>query len=99
MFLIEVDGHLAGRMALGGIVRGAFQSAGVGHALDQALTGRGIATIALHLLVRHAFEGLNLHRLQAETQPTNLASGRVLTRCGFEHHGSAAQYVRINGVW
>ena len=41
MFLVELDGRLAGRMNLGGIIRGAFQSAGVGYAVDQALTGRG----------------------------------------------------------
>jgi ribosomal-protein-alanine N-acetyltransferase len=86
-------------MNLGGIVRGAFQSAGVGYALDQALTGRGIATVALRMLIRYAFEELNLHRLQGETQVSNVPSHRVLDRCGFAHYGRAPDYARINGVW
>ena len=99
MFLIEADGRLVGRMNLGGIVRGAFQSAGVGYAVDQALTGRGIATTALRATIRYTFEDLDLHRLHAETQTTNAASKRVLDRCGFMHYGRAPEYARINGSW
>lgn len=99
MFLIELDGDLVGRMNLGGIVRGAFQSAGVGYAVDQRCAGRGIATDALRQLVRHAFDELDLHRLQGETQTTNVASQRVLDRCGFEHYGRAPEYAKIDGSW
>lgn len=99
MFLIELDGDLVGRMNLGGIARGAFQSAGVGYAVDQRYVGRGIATAALRELIRHAFDELDLHRVQGETQTMNLASQRVLDRCGFEHYGKAPEYAKINGSW
>lgn len=99
MFLVEFDGELVGRMNLGGIVRGAFQSAGVGYAVDRRYARRGIATAALRQLVRHAFEELDLHRLQGETQITNFASQRVLDRCGFEHYGRAPEYAKIDGSW
>lgn len=46
LFLIRLDGELVGRMNLGGIVRGAFQSANVGYAVDQKCAGRGIASAA-----------------------------------------------------
>lgn len=99
MFVVEFDGVLVGRVNLGDIVRGAFQSARVGYAVDRESAGRGIATAALRQLVRHAFDELNLHRLQGETQTTNLASQRVLDRCGFEHYGRAPEYAKIDGSW
>jgi [ribosomal protein S5]-alanine N-acetyltransferase len=99
LFLIRLDGELVGRMNLGGIVRGAFQSANVGYAVDQKCAGRGIASAALRELIRRAFDELDLHRLQGETQTTNLASRRVLDRCGFEHYGTAHQYAKIEGSW
>lgn len=46
-----------------------------------------------------AFNELNLHRLQGETLTDNLASQRVLQRCGFTHYGTAPEYLRINGQW
>lgn len=99
MFLIDFDGDLVGRMNLGGIVRGAFQSAGVRYAVDRRYAGRGIATAGLRELVRHAFDELDLHRVQGETQTTNLASQRVLARCGFKHYGRAPEYAKIDGSW
>lgn len=57
------------------------------------------AKAALGSLTRHAFEELNLHRLKAETQTTNVASQRVLNRCGFQRYGLAPQYAKLNGSW
>ncbi len=99
MFLIETDGRLVGKADLNSVIRGAFQSASVGYLVDEAYTGRGVATAALRLLVRHAFDALNLHRLQGETLVDNLPSQRVLLSCGFVHYGTAPDYLRLQGRW
>lgn len=99
MFVIEEDGELAGRINLNSLIRGAFQSASVGYLVDQHMTGRGIATAALRLVIDIAFGELNLHRLQAETLTDNPASQRVLRRCGFVHAGRAPEYLKIDGRW
>ena len=99
MFLVETGGDLVGRMNLNSIIRGAFQSASVGYCVDRAVTGRGVATAALRLLVDVAFGDLALHRLQGETLSTNTASQRVLERCGFVWYGRAPDYLRIAGRW
>lgn len=44
-----------------------------------------------------AFDELRLHRVQAETLPSNLPSQRVLQRVGFVHYGSAPSYIQIAG--
>ena len=99
LFLIEEDGVLVGRANLSSVIRGAFHSASVGYVVDEAHTGRGVATAALRTLIEIAFGSLNLHRLQGETLVTNVASQRVLTACGFVHFGTAPDYLRIDGRW
>ena len=78
---------------------GFIDSASVGYGVDRACTGRGIATAALRLLVGVGFDVLGLHRLQGETLVDNVASQRVLAACGFEHYGTAPDYLRIDGRW
>lgn len=99
MFVIEQDGIVVGRANLNSVIRGAFQSASVGYVVDEAHTGRGIATHALRHMIDVAFHEIGLHRLQAETLIDNHASQRVLHRCGFEHYGTAPEYLRIDGRW
>jgi ribosomal-protein-alanine N-acetyltransferase len=53
----------------------------------------------LRELIGFAFGEFDLHRLQGETLTTNLASQRVLERCGFSRYGRAPDYLRIDGRW
>lgn len=97
--LEEGRSRLVGRLTLAGITRGAFQSASLGYWVDEAETGCGIATRAVHLAVALAFGGLGLHRLQAEVQVGNDVSARVLQRCGFTEYGLAPDYLRLGDGW
>ena len=99
MFLIESDGVLVGRINLNSIVRGILQSGNVGYLVDEAHTGRGIATEALRHLIDYAFTDLRLHRLQASVLPDNVGSHRVLRKRGFSHFGTAPEYLFIQGQW
>lgn len=99
MFLIEEDGVLVGRASLNSVIRGAFQSASVGYAVDGSHSGRGIATAALLALIDIAFGELHLHRLQGETLMENWASQTVMERCGFSRYGTAQNYLKIDGQW
>jgi ribosomal-protein-alanine N-acetyltransferase len=96
---IVVDGSLAGRITLSGVVRGALQSASVGYWVSPDVQGRGVATAALRSVVATAFGELGLHRLQADTLVHNAASRRVLGRVGFVEYGLAPRYLRIAGRW
>ncbi|MGO1696060.1 MAG: GNAT family N-acetyltransferase [Arthrobacter sp.] len=61
--------------------------------------GAGLATRAVAEARAHSFDGLGLHRLQAETLVHNHAYQRVLTRNGFTRHGRASGYLKIAGRW
>jgi RimJ/RimL family protein N-acetyltransferase len=49
--------------------------------------GRGIATDALKLLSRWAFDQLGLQRLQLKADPDNAASQRVAEKAGYQREG------------
>jgi RimJ/RimL family protein N-acetyltransferase len=69
----------------------------VGFALGRASWGRGYASEALHALLRYAFESLDLRRLEADVDPRNSRSIRVLERLGFRREGLQRQRYLING--
>ncbi|OFI38578.1 alanine acetyltransferase [Arthrobacter sp. SW1] len=93
------DGGLVGRINIGGIVRGALESGGIGYWVSRKHNGHGLASRAVAEVKDIAFKELGLHRLQAETLLHNASSQRVLTRNGFERYGLAPKYLKIAGRW
>lgn len=59
----------------------------IGYAMGRAHWGKGYMNEALSGLVRHAFEVMNLRRLEADVDPRNNASIRTLERLGFQREG------------
>jgi ribosomal-protein-alanine N-acetyltransferase len=90
---------LVGRFNLAGIVRGPFQSAGLGYWMDSAYAGRGLASAAVQALVETGREELGLHRIEASTLLDNAGSQRVLQKAGFQQIGMAPRYLQIAGRW
>lgn len=90
---------LVGRFNLAGIVRGPFQSAGLGYWVDGKYAGRGLASATVRLIVEAARVDLGLHRLEASTLLHNVGSQRVLLKAGFEQIGVAPRYLHIAGKW
>jgi len=98
-FVICRDGAVVGDLNLAQVIRGPEESANVGLLVDRPLRGQGIATTAIALACRLAFEDLALHRLQAGIQPANLASQKAFIRNGFERIGLARGFLFVNGAW
>lgn len=59
----------------------------IGFALRRDTWGQGLATDALTTLIGFSFERLGLHRLEADADPGNERSLRVLERQGFRREG------------
>jgi len=81
------------------IVRGAFMCCTLGYSLDQDMQGQGIMREALATALRHVFDEMGMHRVQANYIPTNERSGRLLRHLGFVVEGYARDYLFINGQW
>ena len=93
------DDAIAGMINLSQIFYGAFQNAYLGYGLGVEFTGKGYATEAVRLVLKFAFADLKLHRIEANVQPRNLASIRLLERCGFKKEGFSEKYLKIGGRW
>lgn len=91
--------EVVGAATLSEVTLGPLRSASLGYWIDGALAGRGLATAATRLVCRAADEELGLHRLEAGTLLDNVASQRVLAKCGFEEYGTAPRYLHIGGEW
>lgn len=59
----------------------------IGFALAREHWGRGVMSEAVPLLLDHAFGELRLHRVEADVDPRNAASLRLLERLGFVREG------------
>ena len=102
MFFVfdKKTGELTGGCQLSNIRQGVAQSAAsLGYWMGRKFAGKGLMTDAVVTLVRHAFDRLGFHRIEAACLPTNVASRRVLTKAGFTAEGTARKYLRINGDW
>jgi len=71
----------------------------VGYSLDETKQGRGLMGEALELVVRHAFDVLNLKRVVAGHLPHNVRSSRVLTRAGFVREAYQREFFYVGGRW
>jgi ribosomal-protein-alanine N-acetyltransferase len=93
------DGVIVGYFALGHIVHGKFRNAYLGYYAFAPFAGRGYMREGLELVLRHAFDDLRLHRVQASIQPGNEASIALVRGAGFRHEGLALRYLKIGGRW
>ena len=64
------------------------QSAEVGYSLAREYWNHGIMTEALRAVLDLAFETLKLHRVEAQHETDNPASGRVMVKAGMRHEGT-----------
>ena len=63
-------------------------SAEVGYSLAREYWNRGIMTEALQAVIRYAFDGLDLNRVEAQHETTNPASGAVMRKCHMTKEGT-----------
>lgn len=94
--IARADDAVIGTVTLFQLVR-EHRRAEVGYALGADHWGRGLASAAVARLVRHAFEDLGLHRLEADTDPRNAASLRLLERLGFVREGLLRERWHVGG--
>lgn len=92
-------GELAGVININEIVRGVFCSGYLGYYAFVPHNGRGYMSKGLRAVMRDAFRQQRLHRLEANIQPDNEASRRLVQRCGFRLEGFSPRYLKIAGRW
>ena len=59
----------------------------VGYSLAREYWNQGIMTEALKAVIRYSFEELHMHRVEAQYEIENVASGKVMEKCGMHCEG------------
>ena len=93
IFAIEYRGEYVGNI---GLVKGNDvyrKSAEVGYFIGEEYWNKGIASAALLLACDYAFMNLDVVRIHAGVYEHNLASQKVLEKCGFVKEGIFAKAV------
>lgn len=93
------DDALAGVININDIVMGGFRCGSLGYYGNAMYAGRGFMTEGLALVLDQAFTALQLHRLEANIQPGNVASLALVQRLGFRKEGFSPAFLKIGGVW
>ena len=99
LICVRGSGAIAGVVNINSIIRGRFQSASIAYAAFAPTAGQGYMTEGLTLVVRYAFEQLQLHRLEAQIQPDNHASLKLVRKVGFRYEGCSPELLYIDGAW
>ena len=92
---IDLKGRLIGTVTLHSIDTD-HRRAEIGFALVEELWGQGLMTEALGLVLDHAVDTMDLHRIEADVDPRNHASLALLNKLGFEREGHLRQRYFIN---
>jgi ribosomal-protein-alanine N-acetyltransferase len=90
---------IVGVVNITNIVLGAFRSGYLGYYAFAGHERQGFMREGLQAVTRQAFQVLKLHRLEANIQPTNIASIALVTSCGFSQEGYSPRYLKIGGRW
>ena len=69
----------------------------IGYSLHPDWQGHGLASEALQLVLGYAFNNLGLRRIEADIDPRNLPSCRLVERLGFVREGLLRERWHVNG--
>lgn len=71
----------------------------IGYCIGKNWWNQGIVTEALQKVIRFLFEEINVNRIEAYHDVRNLASGRVMQKCGMKFEGVLRQAYKFkNGL-
>ncbi|MES2604827.1 MAG: GNAT family protein [Pseudomonadota bacterium] len=90
---------IVGVISINGIVSGPGASGSLGYYVFSGHERQGFMKEGLQLVMQHAFDALNLCRLEASIQPGNAASVALVQACGFSKEAASARHLKIGGRW
>lgn len=100
LFLIRREDQVfVGAITLDNIRRGPAQAGTLGYWVGAPYARQGYMHEAIAGVLHHAFDHLDLSRIEAACLPENRASRGLLEKCGFKYEGVAQSYLQINGRW
>ena len=71
----------------------------LGYILNRNYWRRGLMTEVMAAIIAFSFDSLELHRLEADTDPNNVASNALLEKFGFKREGFFRERWWVHGKW
>jgi RimJ/RimL family protein N-acetyltransferase len=90
--IMELDGRLIGKAGL-------WRFPEIGFILHPDYWGRGFAGEALALVLQRAFDVHGLPKVEADVDPRNVSSLKLLNRLGFHETGRKERTWFVGGQW
>ncbi len=98
-FVIEYDGKVVGQLNVANILHGSVSSASIGYWISREFAGRNITPYAVALAIDYLFDALQLHRVEIDIRPENVASLRVVEKLQLRKEGLKERFIHIDGGW
>ena len=93
------DRAIVGAVELSQIALGNFRSAYLGYQIGAPFARRGYMREALEAVLTEALGRLKLHRVEANIQPRNVSSIRLVKGLSFRREGLSRRYLKVGGRW
>ncbi|MGA2769129.1 MAG: GNAT family protein [Candidatus Bathyarchaeia archaeon] len=99
-FIIEKkDGSKIGFIGHFYVLHVAGKQLEIGYSLVPSERGKGYCTEATQLMVDYLFLSKDTMRIQAQTDPRNVASNKLLEKVGFKKEGTLRKSFFMRGEW
>lgn len=98
-FVVCDEDTIVGSVSLTGIEREPYYRGRLGYGVFERYAKMGYMSFGLERVIRLAFENFKLHRLEADIQPENDPSKRLIKKMGFTCEGISHKFICINGEW
>jgi ribosomal-protein-alanine N-acetyltransferase len=91
-FVVEFEGRVIGKA-------GCYAPPEIGYIFHPDVWGRGFASEALAVIIKHVFAAGAFDALRADVDPRNTASLRLLKKLGFRETGRAPRTWLVGAEW
>lgn len=98
-FIEKKDGTRVGFIAHFYVLHIAGKQLEIGYSLAPSERGKGYGTEAVRLMVDYLFLSKENERIQAQVDPKNIASQRILEKNGFKKEGKLRKNFFMRGEW
>lgn len=69
----------------------------IGYVLARRLWGQGLTSEAVNTIIDFGFTRMGLNRIEARCVEENIASARVMEKCGLSQEARLRDYIRVKG--
>lgn len=70
----------------------------IGYALSPGFWNHGLTSEAARKVIEYGFRTMGLYRIEARCEVENLASARVMEKCGMEYEGTLRGQMQVKGA-